>query len=244
MASAAIAAGIRFERRPIDGEDGSTFQIEPLRPVSELRPEALAASPPEEAGPFRDEELVDLKALEPSIRLDIRYATDNNFVGTPFYSSARAFLQRPAAEAAARAHRALEPIGYGLLIHDAYRPWYVTRMFWDASPEAARGFVADPSKGSKHNRGCAVDLTLFDRSNGAPVPMVAGYDEFSEHAGPYDPGGTTRQRWHRNLLRDAMEAEGFDVISTEWWHFDYKDWPSYAIQNRPFEAIDPAEAAP
>ena len=243
-ASAAIAAGIRFERRPIDGEDGSTFQIEPLRPVAELRPEALAASPPEEAGPFRDEELVDLKALEPSIRLDIRYATDNNFVGTPFYSSARAFLQAPAAEAAARAHRALEPISYGLLIHDAYRPWYVTKMFWEASPEAARGFVADPSKGSKHNRGCAVDLTLFDRASGAPVPMVAGYDEFSERAGPYYPGGTTRQRWHRHLLRHAMEAEGFDVISTEWWHFDYKDWPSYAIQNRPFEAIDIAEDAP
>ena len=147
-------------------------------------------------------------------------------------------MQRPAAEALAKANEDLKPYGHGLLIHDAYRPWYVTKMFWDATPEASRGFVADPSKGSRHNRGCAVDLTLYDLETGEPVPMVAGYDEFSDRAGPWYPGGTSRQRWHRDLLRRVMEAQGFTVYELEWWHFDFEDWRSYAIGNVPFEEIE------
>ncbi|RUL87070.1 serine hydrolase [Tautonia sociabilis] len=241
-ASRALLAGsVVFERRPIAGEDGSTFRVVPLRPVSELLPGALAAAPPTEPGPFREPELVDLTALDPTIRLDIRYATDTNFLGTPFYSSPRALMQRPAAEALVRAHQELEPDGLGLLIHDAYRPWYVTKMFYDATPPESRGFVAHPALGSKHNRGCAVDLTLCDRATGAPVPMVAGYDEFSDRAGAFYLGGTSRRRWYRSRLRQAMEDQGFTVIDNEWWHFDYKDWPSYPIGNLPFEAIN-AEA--
>ena len=149
------AAGVLFNRRRIDGDDGSTFQITPTRPISELRPVAMAASPPAEKGDFRAPDLVDLTTLDPAIKLDIRYASTNNFAGTPFYSSARAFMQRPAAEGLLKAHQALKVRGYGLLIHDAYRPWYVTKVFWDATPEEGHAFVADPSKGSKHNRGCA-----------------------------------------------------------------------------------------
>ena len=238
-ASRAVLGGsVVFDRRPIDGEDGSTFRVDPLRPVSEVRPEALAASPPREGGDLREPDLVDLTALDPTIRLDVRYATDNNFLGTPFYTSARALMQRPAAEAVVRAHQALEPFGLGLLIHDAYRPWYVTKMFYDATPPESRGFVANPRSGSKHNRGCAVDLTLCDRETGEPIQMVAGYDEFSDRASAFYPGGTSRQRWHRALLRDVMEEQGFDVIDNEWWHFDYKDWRSYPLGNQPFEAID------
>src|SRR5204862_7606416 len=110
------------------------FRIDPVRPVAELLPEALAAKPPEETGEFRPAELVELVKLEPGIKLDIRYATTRNFLGTPLYSQARAFLQRPAAEATVRAHHALAKQGYGLLVHDAYRPWYVTKLFWDATP--------------------------------------------------------------------------------------------------------------
>src|ERR687888_35579 len=100
--------------------------------------------------------------LDPTIRLDIRYATTNNFLSSVFYSSPHAFLQRSAALALVRASRALRPLGYGLLIHDAYRPWYITKVFWDATPPVSRWLVADPMKGSKHNRGAAVDLTLYD----------------------------------------------------------------------------------
>ncbi len=234
------AASVPFPRRPIDGEDGSTFRIKPARPLPELRREARAARPPAEKGPFRKSELVELTKLDPTIKLDIRYATTNNFLSTPFYSSAKAYLQRPAAEALVRVHKKLAKDGYGLLVYDGYRPWYVTKMFWDATPEKYRMFVADPAKGSRHNRGCAVDLTLYDRETGKPVEMVGGYDEFSDRSYADYPGGTSRQRWHRDLLRRAMEAEGFTVYEAEWWHFDYRDWRQYGIGNRTFEEIGKA----
>jgi len=103
-------------------------------------------------------------SLDRSIKLDIRYAGKDNFLSTPLYSAARRFMQRPAAEALVRAHRKLALQGYGLLIHDAYRPWSVTKMFWEATPDDKRIFVANPAEGSRHNRGCAVDLTLYDKA--------------------------------------------------------------------------------
>jgi serine beta-lactamase-like protein LACTB len=231
------AANVVFKCRPLDGENGETFRIHPVRPVEELRREALASHPPAEKGDFRKPELVDLTALDDTIKLDIRYATTNNFLSTPLYTSAKAFMQRPAAEALVRVQRNLARQGYGLLVHDAYRPWYVTKMFWDATPEKLHVFVADPAKGSRHNRGCAVDLTLYDRKTGDPVPMVGGYDEMSDRSYPEYMGGTSRQRWHRDLLRRAMEDEGFTVYEAEWWHFDYKDWPRYPILNETFEQL-------
>ena len=209
---------------------------------------ALVASgevgPPREAGSFRKADLVELVTLDPTIKLDVRYATANNFIGRPVYTEPRAFLQRPAAEALANVHRGLKERGYGLLIHDAYRPWHVTRMFWDATPDASRDFVADPAKGSRHNRGCAVDLTLYDLASGRPIEMVGGYDEFSPRSSPDYPGGTSLQRWHRELLRRAMEEQGFTVNVVEWWHFDFKDWSKYPILNRTFEQLDAAAASP
>src|ERR1700689_5386700 len=187
------------------------FHIDPVKPVAELLPLALAAKPPVEQGEFRPADLVEIVTLDPTIKLDIRYATTRNFLGTPLYSQARAFLQRPAAEAVVRVHHALAHEGYGLLIHDAYRPWYVTKIFWDATPADKHQFVADPAAGSRHNRGCAVDLTLYDLKTGAPLEMVSGYDEMSDRSYPDYLGGTALQRWHRDLLRDAMEAGGFTV---------------------------------
>jgi D-alanyl-D-alanine dipeptidase len=214
-----------------------TFRITPLRPVEELRREALAAQPPHETAPFRKPDLVELIKLDPSIKLDIRYATSNNFLSTPMYSEARAFMQRPAAEALVRAHHELKKQGYGLLIHDAYRPWYVTKMFWDATPDDKKIFVADPKEGSKHNRGCAVDLTLYDLKTGQAVQMPSGYDEMSERAYADYKGGTAEQRERREILRRAMEKEGFTVYPQEWWHFDYKDWKEYPVMNVRFEEM-------
>jgi CubicO group peptidase (beta-lactamase class C family)/D-alanyl-D-alanine dipeptidase len=232
--------GVRFPRRAVGTAAGETFKITPLRPVEELRAEALAASPPDETPPeggFREPELLELATLDPTIELDIRYATTNNFMDAVFYEQPRAFLQRPAAEALVRAHRALAAAGYGLLIHDAYRPWHVTKMFWDATPESMKGFVANPASGSRHNRGAAVDLTLYELATGRPVQMVGGYDEFTERSFPDYPGGTSRQRWLRELLRETMEAQGFRVYANEWWHFDYQDWRLYPILNTTFDRI-------
>jgi CubicO group peptidase (beta-lactamase class C family)/D-alanyl-D-alanine dipeptidase len=227
-----------FPRRAVGPADGKIFRIRPNKPVDELRKEALASQPPKESGQFKKPELVELTSLDPTIKLDIRYATTNDFLSTPMYSEARAFMQRPAAEAAARANQELHTQGYGLLIHDAYRPWYVTKMFWDATPEPDRIFVADPSKGSRHNRGCAVDLTMYEMATGQPVQMVGVYDEMSPRSYPFYPGGTARQRWLRAVLRHAMEEQGFTVYETEWWHFDYYDWQSYPILNKAFEQLD------
>ena len=196
-----------------------------------------ADGPPREAGTFRPADLVELVTLDPTIRLDVRYATANNFVGRPVYTEARAFLQRPAAEALVRAHRALRDQGYGLLIFDGYRPWAVTKTFWEVTSGKQREFVADPKQGSKHNRGCAVDLSLYDLATGREVEMPSAYDEMSESAHPTYSGGTPAQRAARDLLRAAMETEGFKVEPNEWWHFNYKDWRAYTILDIPFSAI-------
>ena len=227
-----------LKRRQIEPEAGANqLRIKPMRPVPELMKEARAAQTPNENGEFRQADLVELTKLDPTIRLEVRYATTNNFLGTVFYSEARAFMQRPAAEAVVRANRNLKQYGYGLLIHDAYRPWYVTKVFWDATPDDKKVFVANPANGSRHNRGCAVDLTLYDLKTKKPVEMVSTYDETTARAYPDYPGGTSLQRWQRKLLRDAMEAEGFTVYEAEWWHFDFKDWRHYRIGNVAFDQI-------
>jgi D-alanyl-D-alanine dipeptidase len=195
--------------------------------------------PPKETGTFRQPDLVELIKLDPTLRLDIRYATANNFLHRPVYKQARAFLQRPAAEAVVRAQRALASKGYGLLIFDGYRPWAVTKVFWDSASEEERRieFVANPQNGSRHNRGCAVDLSLCDLKTGREIKMPSTYDEFSERAYPEYAGGTAEERATRDLLRQVMEAEGFTVYKAEWWHFDYKDWKQYGILNVPFERL-------
>ncbi len=197
--------------------------------------DSLAGPPRENGKRLHAPELVELVTLDSTLHLDIHYARSDNFMGRPMYSQARAFLQRPAALALVRVNAALRRRGYGLAVFDAYRPWEVTKKFWDETPPAKRGFVADPRKGSIHNRGCAIDLTLYDRKTGQEVPMPSGYDEFSRRASPAYNGGTAVERAHRELLRRAMEAEGFTVNRGEWWHFDFKTWASYPILDLPFE---------
>jgi D-alanyl-D-alanine dipeptidase len=237
-ASRVVAANVTFERRLVGPEEGAQqLRIQPVRPVPELLADALEATPPVESAEHRAADLVELTRLDSTIRLDVRYATTNNFLGSVFYAEPRAFLQRPAAEALVRAHRKLRERGYGLLVHDGYRPWYVTKVFWDATPADKKIFVADPAQGSRHNRGAAVDLTLYDLATGEPVEMPGTYDETTDRSYPDYPGGTSLQRWHRDLLRRAMEDEGFTVYEAEWWHFDYRDWRRYPIGNQRFEEI-------
>ena len=227
-----------WSRLQLGPAGGGQLRIQPVRPVSELLITDRNLTPPAESGgSFLAPDLVQPAVLDSTIHLDIRYATTNNFLSSVFYSSPHAFLQRPAALAVVRASQALRPLGYGLLIHDAYRPWYVTKVFWDATPVASRWLVADPSKGSKHNRGAAVDITLYDLKTGAPVEMPSTYDEATPRAYADFLGGTSLQRWHRALLRRTLEAQGFTVNPSEWWHFDFRDWARYPILNIPFELL-------
>jgi D-alanyl-D-alanine dipeptidase len=219
----------RWPRHDFGAEVVAGIQAKVKADPAAVRAAALAGMPPREPPPKRPSDLVDLTTVDPAIKLDIRYATSNNFMGFPLYERAGAYLQRPAAEALGRAQKALAAQGYGLLIHDAYRPWFVTKMFWDATPPEDHVFVADPAQGSRHNRGCAVDLTLYDLKTGQPVEMTGRYDEMSTRSYADFPGGTSRQRALRAILRTAMEAEGFAVYPQEWWHFDYKDYASYGI---------------
>ncbi len=219
------------------------FRIQPVRPLAILLVESRDQSPPPEAGDFRPADLVDVTALNPAIQLEIRYATDRNFLGVPVYGQARALLQRPAAEALARVQRGLASRGLGLLVYDAYRPWSVTWVFWEATPPELRRYVADPAQGSRHNRGCAVDVTLIRLATGEVVPMPSGYDEMTPRAHVDYRGGPAQPRRMRAVLRQAMAAEGFEVYPYEWWHFDYRDWRRYAIANIPFDRIAPPDPA-
>jgi D-alanyl-D-alanine dipeptidase len=203
-----------------------------------------AVAQPAETGDFRASDLVELSRLDVSIHLDIRYATSNNFTGHKQYAEARAFLQRPAAEALVRAHRALKARGYGLLVFDGYRPWSVTKAFWDVTPPDKRKFVANPEKGSRHNRGCAVDVGLYHLRSGKEVDMPSAFDEMSERAAADYQGGTVEQRRTRALLRQALEQEGFKVNPDEWWHFDFQDWRLYRVLDLPFVEIHPSPRAP
>jgi D-alanyl-D-alanine dipeptidase len=196
-----------------------------------------AQGPPIETGPFRKPDLVEIIKLDPSIKLDIRYASRNNFLGKAVYKQSRAFLQRPAAEALARINQALRKQGYGLVVFDGYRPWSVTKIFWDVTPADKKIFVADPSKGSRHNRGCAVDLSLVDLKTGAEVKMPSEYDEMTERAHINYECATPEAKRLRELLREAMAGEGFAVYEPEWWHYDYKDWQEYPIMNLKFSEI-------
>jgi D-alanyl-D-alanine dipeptidase len=240
---AVVAGGAHLQFRDIGRETVQQIRAGVRSDTGGLRAAALAATPPSEPAAKRPFDLVDLATVDPGIKFDIRYASSNNFLGFPLYERSAAYLQRPAAEALGRVEQSLKSKGYGLLIHDAYRPWFVTKMFWDATPDSAHVFVADPSQGSRHNRGCATDLTLYDLKSGKAVEMTGGYDEMSPRSYANYIGGTTRQRWLRDLLRREMEAQGFAVYAEEWWHFDYQEWADYAIGTATFSQLDTASHA-
>ena len=182
-------------------------------------------------------QLAELIRVDPSLRLDIRYASNRNFLGFAVYNQPRAFLVKPAAQALKEAHSELKKMGFGLLILDGYRPWAVTKLMWDRTPPSKRAYVADPKQGSRHNRGCAIDLTLWNLEENRPAKMPSAYDDFSQKAHSDYQGGTPKARANRALLRKVMERHGFKVLSNEWWHFDYQGWENYPVLDVPFEAL-------
>ena len=187
-------------------------------------------------GVFYAEEnpLVDLKDFIPGLRFEIRYATPDNFVKETLYPEARCLLRKEVAEKLKRVQEALQTSGLSLKLFDGYRPLSVQKKMWAKFP--VPGYVADPAKGSNHNRGAAVDLTLTD-AGGKELPMPSAYDEFSERAHRDYQGGTEEERKNRQTLEDAMKKEGFAGITTEWWHFDDADAKKYPILDLPFSSV-------
>lgn len=232
--------GIEFERRLQHIRPEVTHKIDLVRTIAQVRDECLAAKPPAEITQAkRKPELVDMSSfkLEPPLKLDIRYATDYNFVGDVLYQSAKAFAQKPAAEEIVKAHKWLNKFGYGLIIFDIYRPWHVTKMLWEATPEHQHHFVANPQVGSIHNRGGAIDCGLYDLATGKEVFMVAGFDEMTPRSYRDYAGGTSLERWHARLLRTAMQMHRFEVYEYEWWHFNFEDQLEYPVMNESFEQL-------
>ncbi|MGL5064528.1 MAG: M15 family metallopeptidase [Microcoleus sp.] len=170
--------------------------------------------------------LVDIRTVNRNIRLDIRYATTNNFLKRKLYSIPKCALRASVAQRLSKVQTDLEKIGLGLKVYDCYRPFSVTKQMWEVLPDP--NYVANPARGSRHNRGAAVDLTLVDRA-GKELEMPTGFDNFTVKAHRNYSGGSARSRKNRQVLEDAMQKHGFIGISTEWWHFDSEDWQKFAI---------------
>ena len=181
--------------------------------------------------------LIDLEKF-PGFKFDIRYARADNFLKEPVYAIAKAYLLKHVAEDLYQVQLALRPHGYGLLIYDAYRPWAVTKLFWDRSNEHDRQFLADPEKGSAHNRGCAVDLSMYHLTTGEPVMMPSDFDEMNEKAHSEYAGGLPEQRQARDLLKSKMLENHFTGISNEWWHFNHQTVSRHPVLFLKLEEIE------
>jgi D-alanyl-D-alanine dipeptidase len=182
-----------------------------------------------------DNPLVDVRQSAPGVQIDIRYATADNFMKEVLYPEARCLLRAEVAAKIVRVQQQLEKQGLALKIFDAYRPLAVQKKMWAKFP--LEGYVANPAKGSNHNRGAAVDVTLVDKK-GIELPMPSAYDEFSEKAHYDYTGGTEEERRNRQELREVMQKEGFVGISTEWWHFDDADAKKYPVLDFPFSSVE------
>ena len=180
-------------------------------------------------------QLVDLEKAIPSIKLDIRYATNNNFTKKKVYTSARAFLRQPAAQALGKVQQELAKQGLGLKVFDAYRPYSATILFYDLIRDTL--FVASPAQGSRHNRGCAIDVSLVDLKTGIELEMPTGYDDFSEKAHPAYADLPAIAKENRQILINAMKEQGFEVFPSEWWHFDFTGWQSFGLMDLSFEEL-------
>jgi len=183
-----------------------------------------------------EKELIDLEKFIPSLMLDIRYATSNNFTGERIYTLAKAYARKPVAESLKKIQADLNLQGLGIKIFDAYRPYKATVRFYEVYGDTT--YVASPYKGSRHNRGCALDLTLINLKTGKELKMPTGYDSFSKDAWPTTPVKDPEARKNRTLLINTMEKHGFRVNSSEWWHFDFIGWKKFEVMDIDFEELE------
>lgn len=183
-----------------------------------------------------ENELVNLEKFIPGIALEIGYATTKNFTGTKIYTLARAYARKPVAEALKKIQADLKKQGLELKIFDGYRPYSATVMFYETYHDTT--YVASPYKGSRHNRGCALDLTLIDSKTGKELQMPTEWDSFKKEAWPTTPVADPKIRKNRKTLIDTMEKHGFKVNASEWWHFDFVGWQKFSVMDIDFEELE------
>lgn len=186
---------------------------------------------------FEDAQFIDVQKINPNILLDLKFATtDNNFTGEVLYSTSKCLLLKPVAENLDKAQKEFESLGYRLKIWDGYRPPHVSSKLWERMPDER--FIADPKDGgSRHNRGCAVDVTLVD-TNGFELDMGTCFCHFSEKAYRGYKDLPEHVLKNRKFLESIMEKHDFVGLETEWWHFDYKEWLQYPIIDLSFDNFE------
>lgn len=180
--------------------------------------------------------LVNLETFIPGLVLDIRYATTNNFTGEKIYNLPRAYARKPVAEALKKAQEEFNKNGVGIKIYDAYRPYSATVKFYEVYRDTT--YVASPYKGSRHNRGCAIDMTLVDLKTGEELKMPTEYDSFKKEAWPSTPVKDPLIKKNRDLIISIMEKHGFKVNASEWWHFDFIGWQKFEVMDIDFEELE------
>jgi D-alanyl-D-alanine dipeptidase len=182
-----------------------------------------------------EKELIDLEKFVPGLVMDIRYATTNNFTGEKIYNMAKAYARKPVAEALKKIQAELKSKGLGIKMFDAYRPYKATVKFYEVYKDTT--YVASPYRGSRHNRGCALDLTVVDLKTGKELQMPTDYDSFKKEAWPSTPVTDPTIRKNRQLLIDVMEKYGFKVNGSEWWHYDFNGWKNFEVMDIDFEQL-------
>jgi len=181
-------------------------------------------------------ELINLEKFIPGIKLDIRYATTNNFTKEKIYNLSRAYARKPVAESLKKAQKEFKKLGYGIKIFDAYRPYAATVKFYEVYHDTT--YVASPYRGSRHNRGCAIDMTIFDLKTGEDIPMPTEYDSFRKEAWPSTPVKDPVIKKNRDLIISVMQKHGFKVNGSEWWHFDFIGWQKFEVMDISFEELE------
>lgn len=180
--------------------------------------------------------LVNLEKYIPGVVLDIRYATANNFTKEKIYNLPRAYARKPVADALKKAQAEFNLQGLGIKIFDAYRPYKATVKFYEVYRDTT--YVASPYRGSRHNRGCAIDMTLIDLTSGKELKMPTEYDSFKKEAWPSTPVADPEASKNRALIIKVMQKYGFRVNSSEWWHFDFIGYKKYEVLDIDFEELE------
>jgi D-alanyl-D-alanine dipeptidase len=181
-------------------------------------------------------ELINLETFIPGIVLDIRYATTNNFTKEKIYNQPKAFARKPVAEALKKAQAEFNKRGFGIKVFDGYRPYAATVKFYEVYRDTT--YVASPYRGSRHNRGCAIDMTLVDLKTGKELLMPTEYDSFRKEAWPSTPIDDPLIKKNRELIISIMQKHGFKVNSSEWWHFDFVGWQKFDVMDIAFEELE------